>query len=357
MSDRHSEHAQDYITTDAVAPLASETSLTVALRVKPEAVHPDRVQLIQSSSARDSQKKPTRRGRQPEKHQVQKPRDEIAARRAGLIEAKLEAEANHNHCARQIEYYTTQLTLEKEKIQNLKEKLNDLNQSQQVESLPLRLLDPSITSDGDKNRDLQLIHANTASSQVGIARSKIIAPRGPGRIRRRSASPETMRQTQIRQRETLLESLKLKGPFSFFIMTIPDYLEDAVCIAQNENSWVTRKAFEKELEKAYYYQGQVVLIFHVKRSGGFQGYAQLTEAPHKVWRKPSWYPRLGWKNSHAFQIKWIATQTVGFKHAPMLMKDLEASLGKDRAKFHDGDEVKQELGKRLMLWMDGTFQE
>ena len=81
-----------------------------------------------------------------------------------------------------------------------------------------------------------------------------------------------------------------------------------VSLAKVRNVWSTTRANEIRLNKAYYETKNVLLIFSVKESGKFQGYARLSSASnpkkHINWVLPTHMSQK--QLSGIFQIDWLS---------------------------------------------------
>ncbi|XP_011402974.1 PREDICTED: YTH domain-containing protein 1-like isoform X2 [Amphimedon queenslandica] len=137
----------------------------------------------------------------------------------------------------------------------------------------------------------------------------------------------------------------------YFVIKSNNY--ENVDIAKSKNVWSTLPYNEKKLNKAYRDCRNVLLIFSVKESGGFQGFAKLvsesrSDVPRVHWVLP---PSMSASQlSHVFKLDWIHKGTLAFN----LCQDLKNPWNENKpVKIgRDGQEIEPSVGEKLCkLWL------
>jgi hypothetical protein len=144
---------------------------------------------------------------------------------------------------------------------------------------------------------------------------------------------------------------KLFGNTRYFVMKSNNF--ENIEIAKDKSVWSTPPYNEKKLNKAYRDCRNVILIFSVRESGRFQGFARLQsesrhDGPHVPWVLPPGISQA--QLGGVFKLEWIHKGSLDFNTCQDLKNPWNDS--KPVKISRDGQEVEPTVGERLCrLWI------
>ncbi|XP_060863124.1 YTH domain-containing protein 1 [Metopolophium dirhodum] len=150
--------------------------------------------------------------------------------------------------------------------------------------------------------------------------------------------------TKKKPSEEYLSQLKLLlKEARFFIIKSNNY--ENIELAKIKNCWSTRPWNETKLNQAFRTCKNVILIFSVKESGKFAGFARISEAARYDLSPVDWV-LLGSRNlSGVFKVDWITTKELEFNDTSHLYNAYNE--GKTVKIARDGQEVDAKTGLQL----------
>ncbi|VUZ46469.1 unnamed protein product [Hymenolepis diminuta] len=131
----------------------------------------------------------------------------------------------------------------------------------------------------------------------------------------------------------------------YFLIKSNNY--ENVVIAKENNAWSTPVGNEHRLNKAFDESNNVILIFSVRESGKFQGFARIASPPDSR-LKINWVlpPRMNPDMlSHPFKLDWITKQELPFNNVAHLTNSWNE--GKLVKIGRDGQEIEPVCGQAL----------
>nr|CDS27869.1 RNA directed DNA polymerase (reverse transcriptase) [Hymenolepis microstoma] len=131
----------------------------------------------------------------------------------------------------------------------------------------------------------------------------------------------------------------------YFLIKSNNY--ENVVIAKENNAWSTPVGNEHRLNKAFDESNNVILIFSVRESGKFQGFARIASPPDPR-LKINWVlpPRMNPDMlSHPFRLDWIIKQELPFNNVAHLTNSWNE--GKPVKIGRDGQEIEPVCGQAL----------
>jgi hypothetical protein len=139
--------------------------------------------------------------------------------------------------------------------------------------------------------------------------------------------------------------LKRERPVKYFIMKSVDTKN--LAIALSKNIWSTQAHNETKLREAYK-ENEVILIFSVNGSGGFQGYARMVSGigskSCSIWEKDSG------KWGGLFYLEWICQKEVQFHKCHGMHNSYNENLPIKVSR--DGQELEQAVAYKLCKILD-----
>jgi hypothetical protein len=134
--------------------------------------------------------------------------------------------------------------------------------------------------------------------------------------------------------------LKRERPVRYFIMKSVDTKN--LAIALSKNIWSTQAHNEKKLREAYQ-DNEVILIFSVNQSGGFQGYARMVSGIGSksctIWEKDSE------KWGGLFYLEWICQRELNFHKTQGMTNPLNENMPLKISR--DGQELEPSVAYKL----------
>ncbi|XP_065640772.1 YTH domain-containing protein 1 isoform X1 [Hydra vulgaris] len=156
----------------------------------------------------------------------------------------------------------------------------------------------------------------------------------------------------VQAHKSFIDSM-LKGA-RYFIIKSNNH--ENVTLSKAKGVWSTPPANERKLNDAYRHSTNVILIFSVKESGRFQGFARLaSESNHNQpaipWVLPQGFDRK--ILSGTFKVDWLNRREVAFSHCLNLRNPWNEN--KEVKICRDGQEVEPSVGEVLCRMFEDDF--
>ncbi|KAL7054565.1 hypothetical protein AAHC03_025951 [Spirometra sp. Aus1] len=190
-------------------------------------------------------------------------------------------------------------------------KNDSVNSTKESEKEPAKCISPiqwDLLSDGEQLQDT--LHVDAPEDEFSREEEEETQPKSILDASTESFSQDSLKDTADHELPEDLRRIFVNT--RYFLIKSNNH--ENVDIAKKKNAWATPTANESRLNKAFFDYDNVILIFSVRESGRFQGYARLSSPSdprmHISWVLP---PRMSSNLlSSPFKLDWISKQELPF---------------------------------------------